>query len=179
MLKMNSVIGIFVSHDQAENAIRELQLDGFDMKKLSIVGKDYHTAEHVIGYYNVGDRMMYWGKQGAFWGGFWGLLLGSAYFWVPGFGPLLIAGPLVAWIVSALEGAALVGGVSALGAALLSIGIPKNKVVQYESDVKNGKFMLVVHGTPDEVTRAQVILTNSGASEPQTHLTDTPIAAHA
>jgi hypothetical protein len=85
----------------------------------------------------------------------------------------------VAWIVGALEGAALVGGVSALGAALLSIGIPKNQVVQYETEVKNGKFMLVVHGTPDEVTRAQAILTNSGASEPKTHLTDTPIAAHA
>ena len=36
------------------------------MKKLSIVGKDYHTDEHVVGYYNTGDRMMYWGKLGLF-----------------------------------------------------------------------------------------------------------------
>ena len=103
MSDTNSVVAVFESHDQAEDAIRELQKDGFDMKKLSIVGKDYHTEEHVVGYYTTGDRMLYWGKLGAFWGGFWGLLFGSAFFWVPGIGPLLVAGPLVMWIVGALE----------------------------------------------------------------------------
>ena len=88
MSEKNSVVAIFESHSQAEDAVRELQKDGFDMKKLSIVGKDYHTDEHVVGYYTTGDRMMYWGKLGAFWGGFWGLLFGSAFFWVPGVGPL-------------------------------------------------------------------------------------------
>ena len=43
-----------------------------------------------------------------FWGGIWALLLGSAFFWVPGLGPLLVAGPLVAWIVGALETAAVI-----------------------------------------------------------------------
>ena len=138
MSKTNSVVAVFESHDQAENAIRELQKSGFDMKKLSIVGKDYHTDEHVVGYYNAGDRMLYWGTLGAYWGGFWGLLFGSAFFWVPGVGQLLVAGPLVLWIVGALEEAAIVGGLSALGAALFSIGIPKNSVVQYETEVKNG-----------------------------------------
>ena len=109
MSNTNSVVAVFESHDQAEDAIRELQKDGFDMKKLSIVGKDYHTEEHVVGYYTTGDRMLYWGKLGAFWGGFWGLLFGSAFFWVPGVGPLLVAGPLVMWIVGALEEAAVVG----------------------------------------------------------------------
>ena len=50
------------------------------MKKLSIVGRDYHTDEHVVGYYNTGDRMKVWGKAGAFWGGLWGFLFGSAFF---------------------------------------------------------------------------------------------------
>src|SRR5271166_5092563 len=153
MSDKNSVVAIFESHDRAEDAIRELQKDGFDMKKLSIVGKDMHTEEHVVGYYNAGDRMLYWGKQGAFWGGFWGgmwaILFGSAYFLVPGIGPLLVAGPLVVWIVGVLEGAAIVGGVSALGAALASIGIPNDSVVQYETEVKNGKLLLVAHGTAD------------------------------
>ena len=117
MSENNSIVAVFASHQQAEDAIRELQKDAFDMKKLSIVGKDYHTEEHVVGYYTTGDRMMYWGKMGAFWGGFWGLLLGSAFFWVPGIGPLVVAGPLVMWIVGALEEAALFGGLSALGAA--------------------------------------------------------------
>src|ERR1044071_6533414 len=77
------------------------QRSGFDMQKLYIVGKDYHTEEHVVGYYNVGDRMKVWGKLGAFWGGFWGLLFGSAFFFIPGIGPLIVFGPLVGWIVGA------------------------------------------------------------------------------
>jgi uncharacterized membrane protein len=154
----NSVVAVYETHDQAESAIRELQKEGFDMKKLSIVGKDYHTEEHVVGYYNTGDRMKRWGKFGAFWGGFWGLLFGSAFFWVPGVGPLLVAGPMVAWIVGALEGAVVVGGLSALGAGLASIGIPKNSIVQYETEVKNGSLLLVVHGTADELERAHELL---------------------
>jgi uncharacterized membrane protein len=169
MSNTNSVVAVFEAHDQAEKAIRELQKDGFDMTKLSIVGKDYHTEEHVTGYYTTGDRMLYWGKLGAFWGGFWGLLLGSAFFWVPGVGQLLVAGPLVMWIVGALEEAAVVGGLSALGAALFSIGIPKNSVVQYETEVKNGKLLLVAHGTADEVQRAKDLLHRTRATTTTLH----------
>ena len=169
MSDKNSVVAVFASHDQAEDAIRELQKGGFDMKKLSIVGKDYHTDEHVVGYYNTGDRMMYWGKLGAFWGGFWGLLFGSAFFWVPGIGPLLVAGPLVMWIVGALEGAVVTGGLTALGAGLYSIGIPKNSVVQYETEVKNDKLLLVAHGTADEVQRAKELLHQTQAEKTTVH----------
>jgi hypothetical protein len=139
------------------------------MKKLSIVGKDYHTEEHIVGYYNTGDRMLYWGKAGAFWGGFWGLLLGSGFFWVPGIGQLLVAGPLVVWIVGALEEAAVVGGIGALGAALYSIGIPKNSVVKYETEVKTGKLLLIAHGTPDEVEHAKELLGHSQAKTTTVH----------
>jgi hypothetical protein len=97
------------------------------MKKLSIIGKDYSTEEGVVGFYNAGDRMKAWGKTGAFWGGLWGMLFGSALFVIPGVGPLFAAGPLVAWIVGALEGAAVGGGMSALGAGLYSVGIPKGR----------------------------------------------------
>ena len=169
MSEKNSVVAIFASHNQAEDAVRELQKDGFDMKKLSIVGKDYHTDEHVVGYYNTGDRMMYWGKLGAFWGGFWGLLFGSGFFWVPGIGQLLVAGPRVMWIVGALEGAVVTGGLTALGAGLYSIGIPKNSVLQYETAVKNGKLLLVAHGTADEVERAKDLLHQNRAETATVH----------
>ena len=169
MSETNSVVAVFQSHEQAEAAVRELQKDGFDMTKLSIVGKDYHTDEHVVGYYTTGDRMMYWGKLGAFWGGFWGLLCGSAFFWVPGVGQLLVAGPLVVWIVAALEGAAVTGGLSALGAALFSIGIPKNSILKYETEIKNGSLLLVAHGTADEVQRARDLLHQTGAERTTVH----------
>src|SRR5208282_752620 len=116
MSEQNSVVAIYGTHAGAEEAVKELQRAGVEMRNLSIVGKNTHTDGHVIGYYNTGDRMKYWGKKGAFWGGFWGLLFGSAFFVIPGIGPILVAGPLVAWIVGALESAVMVGGVSALGA---------------------------------------------------------------
>ena len=169
MSVQNSVVALFTSHENAEAAIRELQQSGFDMKKLSIVGKDYHTEEHVVGYYTTGDRMLYWGKLGAFWGGFWSLLFGSAFFWVPGVGQLLVAGPLVMWIVAALEGAAMTGGITALGAGLYSIGIPKKSILQYETEVKSGKLLLVAHGTPVEVDRAKDILHQTQAHSATVH----------
>jgi hypothetical protein len=155
MSAINSVVAVYDTHAQAEAAIKELQEAGVDMKSLSLAGKDTHTDEHVVGYYNVGDRMKYWGKMGAFWGGFWGLLFGSAVFAIPGLGPILVAGPLVAWIVGALEGAVVVGGVSAVGAGLYSIGVPKDSVIQYDVALKTDKFLLVVHGTPESVETAQ------------------------
>jgi hypothetical protein len=118
----NAVVAVYDSHSAAEEAVKELQKSGFDMKKLSIVGKDYHTDEQVVGYYNAGDRMKYWGTWGAFWGGLWGLLLGAAFFWVPGIGPMLVAGPVAAWIIAGLEGAVVVGGLSAIGAGLTVSG---------------------------------------------------------
>ena len=89
-------VAIYNTHDEAEQAVKTLERGGFDMKKLSIVGKDYHTEEHVVGYYNTGDRMKAWGRIGAFWGGLWGLLFGAAFFFIPGIGPVVLAGPLVA-----------------------------------------------------------------------------------
>jgi hypothetical protein len=125
------------------------------MKTLSIVGMDTHTDEHAVGYYNAGDRMKYWGESGAFWGGFWGLLFGSAFFAIPGIGPFLVAGPLVAWIVGALEGAVVVGGLSAVGAELYSIVIPKDSIVEYETALKTPEFLLVVHAGAAEVEKAK------------------------
>jgi uncharacterized membrane protein len=164
-VKNCSVVATYNSHEKAEAAIKELQQAGFEMKKLSIVGRDYHTDEQVVGYYNNGDRMKAWGKSGAFWGGIWGLLFGSAFFWVPGLGPLFVAGPLIGWIIGALEGAVVVGGLSALGAGLFGMEIPKDSILQYETAVKTGKFLLIAHGSADDATLAKEILHHSNGLE--------------
>ncbi len=165
----SSVAAVFAQHSGAETAVKELKDSGFDVKKLSIIGSDYHSEENVVGFYNTGDRMMYWGKAGAFWGGLWGMLFGSAFFLIPGVGPLVAAGPVVTWIVAALEGAAVMGGLSALGAGLFSLGIPKDSIVNYEASVKAGKFLLIAHGTASEVQHARNILNNSGAEQMHIH----------
>ena len=165
MAQNSAVVAIYNSHTEAEASIKELQRSGFDMKKLSIVGKDYHTEEQVVGYYNAGDRMKFWGKLG----GFWGLLFGSAFFMIPGIGPIVAFGPLVGSIIAGLEGAVVVGGLSALGAGLYSIGIPKDSVVKYEKALKSDKFLVIAHGTADEVAKAKSILETTGAARVAAH----------
>ena len=173
MTKDNSVVAIYKSHTGAEAAVKELQESGFDMKKLSIVGRDYHSDENVVGYYNAGDRMKYWGTMGAgigaFWGGIWGLLFGSAFFWVPGLGPMLVAGPLVGMIVGALETGILVGGLDAIGAGLYSIGIPKNSILKYETALKADKFVVIAHGSAAETARAREIISRTSPEAVEFH----------
>ncbi len=165
----SAVVAIYDTHQAAEESVRELQKSGFDMRKLSIVGKDFQMEEEVVGYYTTGDRMKAWGKNGAFWGGLWGLLFGSAVFFMPGIGPLLAAGPIVVSIVGALETALVVGSLSALGAALYSMGIPKDSVIEYEKQIKAGKFVVIAHSSPSEVSKAKAILAASKHQGVQEH----------
>jgi hypothetical protein len=165
MSNMSAVIAMFSSHESAEVAVKALEGDGVDLKAISIVGKGHQTEETVVGYYTTTERMKYWGKTGAFWGGVWGLLFGSAVFMIPGMGALLVAGPVVASIVGALEGAAMVGGLSVIGAGLYSIGVPEDSIVEYEGSLNAGKFMLVVNGSRAEVTRVHHVLGTTDATD--------------
>jgi hypothetical protein len=165
----NSVVAIFSQHSAAESAIKELKNTGFEVKHLSIIARDYHTEQNVVGFYNTGDRMKYWGKLGAFWGGIWGLLVGAAVLFIPAVGPVVIAGSVVTLIAAALEGAIAVGGLSALGAGLFSLGIPKDSVIKYETSVKAGKFVLIAHGDAAEVEKARGVLEASGAEQVNVH----------
>ncbi len=162
--RANAIIATFDAHSQAEETIKELQRSGFDMKKLSIIGRGYHSEEHPVGFYTTGDRMKTWGGIGAFWGSLWGLLFGAAFFWVPGFGPIAAAGPIVQLIIGALEGAALAGGLSALGAALVGLGISKKGVVKYETALKADKYLVIAHGTAEEIEQAREIMDRQEAS---------------
>jgi len=165
----HSAVAIFNTHLEAEDAINDLRKAGYNMKKLSIIGKDLHAEEHVVGYYNTGDRIGYWGKLGAFWGGLWGLLFGSAFLLVPGIGPVVAGGPIVGLIVGGLEGAVVFGGISAIGAALYGIGIPKDSILKYESTLKSDRFLVIAHGTTGEIAQARDVLQSSRAMETNVH----------
>jgi hypothetical protein len=169
MNEQSNAVAVYNSHSQAEEALQKLSTASFDIKKVSIIGKGYHTEEKVVGYYTTGDRMKYWGTMGAFWGGLWGLLLGAGFFLVPGVGPVLVAGPFLAALLGALESAAVVGGLSALAAALVSMGIPKDKALKYEAELKADKYLLVVHGTAEDVERARAILAETSPVSVETH----------
>lgn len=160
--KTDIAVAVYDNHTQAESAVKALQRAGFDMKKLSIIGRDYHTEEHVVGFLNAGDRAKYFGKFGAFWGGLMGMLFGSALFFVPVVGHVIVLGPLAATVFGGLQGAVLVGGASALVGALSAIGIPRDSVLRYETALKSDKFLLIVHGDAREIKRAHELLATSG-----------------
>jgi hypothetical protein len=148
----------FDTHVEAEQAIRRLSAGGFDMTKLSLVGKGYHSEEHPIGFYSMGDRVRAWGGIGAFWGGIWGLLIAPAVFFLPGFGLMAMAGPVVSALVGALEGAVVVGGISALGGAIAQSGFSKDEVIKYETALKADKYVITVHGTAEDAQKARNLL---------------------
>lgn len=162
------VVAVYESHPAAEEAIRKLSHAGFDMKTISIIGKDYHTEENVVGYFNAGERARFFGKLGAFWGGLAGILFGSALMFVPVFGHIVVLGPLAATIAGGLQGAVLGGGFSALVGALTSLGVPKDSVLRYETALKASKFLVLVHGDADQVRRAHEVLSAS-STDVETH----------
>lgn len=123
----------------------------------------------MVGYYNASDRMKSWGKTGAFRGGIWGWLFGSAAFFIPGVGPLLFAGPVIGWLVGALEGAVIVGGLSMLGAGLVSMGVPKNSVLKYETALKTDKYVVIAHGTAEEIAHARDIIRSTNPDSIEEH----------
>jgi hypothetical protein len=166
MTTQDSSSYLFGSHTQAEKAIQLLSKSGFDVKQLSLVGKGYHTEEHPVGFYSAGDKIRSWGGAGAFWGGIWGLLFAPAIFFLPGLGLVAMAGPLVSILVGGLEGAVVVGGLSALGAALTRIGVPKDQVIKYETAIKVDKYLLLVHGTSEEQAKARIVLATDSEATP-------------
>ena len=158
MTQQDVVIAVFADHLAANAAVTELIKGGFDMKDFSVVGKGYHSEEKVVGFYNMGERMKFWGKYGAFWGGIWGLFFGGMFWTAPVVGPIVVLGYLATIVVSAIEGALVVGSLTALGAALYSVGIPKDSVIKYEEAIKADSFLVMAHGTADEMARAKVML---------------------
>lgn len=111
-----------------------------------------------MGFYNTGDRILFWGKNGAMWGGLWSLFFGGILMTVPLVGSVVVLGHLATMIFAAIQGAAVVGGLSALGAAIFSLGIPKDNVIDYETAVKADGFLIVAHGSVNEMAQAKTIL---------------------
>ena len=164
-----AAVATFGDHAAAEAAIRELGLAGFDISHLSVVGKGYHVDEHVTGFYNQGDRIRFWGTRGAFWGGLWSLFFGGLFLAVPVVGPVVMLGYLGSIAVGVLEGAALVGGVSAISAALYGLGIPEDSVLQYETAIATDSFLVMAHDTPERIAVARSILEAAGSSHVEIH----------
>ena len=167
MAYAHTVVGHFPSHAEAERAVLELQKEGFDMKTLSIIGKDFATTEQVRGFLTWEDTARAGAAGGGYWGSFvgglFGILAGAGVLFIPGVAPIIVAGPIAAVLAGWLEGT-LVGGVGGvafggLGGALAGLGIPKNEVLKYETQIiQAGDFVILVTGSDEDVKLASQLL---------------------
>jgi hypothetical protein len=154
----NAVAGVFDRQEDVESVVGRLKAAGFDMRKVSVAGREDLGSRHVVGYYRDGGNIKYWGKTEKFWGPLLEALDGWAFFSVPGIGPVVVAGPLAGWIVAALSSAALFGGLTALGTGIYSIGISQGTVLLCEGALREGRYVVLAHGTASAVSTAKDIL---------------------
>ena len=155
-------VAVFQRPQDAGWALRELQSAGFDTRKLSVAGSGHHADDHAVGLYTASDDVKAWAKEGAFWGGVFGILFWPAFFFIPGVGPVLTAGLIGSALLNTVEaatvGAALGGGTGALAAALRDWGIPKDTAFGYEADLKAMRVLLIASGTEAELAGVREIL---------------------
>jgi Protein of unknown function (DUF1269)/Heat induced stress protein YflT len=145
----DAIVAVYGTEGDLTAAIKHLEHEGFDMSHISVLGKGMTEERHIVGFDTPGKHTAHWAK----WGGLWGWVFG-AFIFIPGIGYVAIGGYLLFLLASAGIGAA--GG--ALGGALTSVGIPKDGVPKYEADLRANQFLVIAHGTPNEVQRARELL---------------------
>src|SRR5215217_7101996 len=150
----SSVIAVYPDHASAENAVRLLHKEGFSMRDLSIVGREFQVSEEPVGFVSTGDFAAAGAGTGAWVGGLFGLLMGAAFLILPGLGPVIVAGPLSMALLGGLEGALAGAALGALGGALVGWGVPHEQALKYELNVKAGKFLVIARGTAEDFAPA-------------------------
>ncbi len=154
----SSVVAVYPDHAAADRAMHHLHQSGFAMCDLSIVGRDLQTTEEPVGFVTAGDYATAGAKTGASFGGLLGLLVGAAILVMPGVGPVIVAGPLEAALLAGIEGAIAGTALGSLAGALVGWGVPKERALKYETQVKGGKFLVLVRGNAEVVAHARHLL---------------------
>ena len=158
MLEENTTVSIYSNPDQVQEVLIELNEHGFDLKRVSIVGKAYRDQKELVAYYKQGDKLKCWGERSEFWNGLRGMLREWVQFSSPGAGVLLVVGSIAVWVVAVLDNSAIFFGMSALGATLYSMGLARDRVQDCEEALRNGSYLLIVHGPAQEVMKAKRII---------------------
>jgi hypothetical protein len=169
MSQDNSVVGIYTSMDAAEDAVRQLGQGGFPIQNVSIIARDLGTESKVHGFVTSCDVAKSSARTGAWVGGIFGLLAGAAFLWVPGVGPLVVAGSLASVLLGGVEGAVAGAATTGVLGWLFSLGIGKQHILKYEQSVQAGKYLVIAHGSPDDVAKAKQVLAGTQPAELNVH----------
>lgn len=165
----HSVVGVYKTLGEAEEAVRSLGDGGFPIEQVSIIAQHLKDDRRVHGYVTSCDVAKSAATTGAWVGGVFGLLAGAAFLWVPGVGPLVVAGSLAAVLLGGVEGAVVGAATTGLLGWLVGLGISREKILKYEQAVRAGKFLVVAHGTAEAVMYARELLTGSPAEHLDHH----------
>ena len=162
--KNTAVFGIYRSRVSVENAVDRLRQENFRNTDISVlfpeneVTKDFAHKKST----KAPEGTAAGATSGAVIGGGLGWLAGIGALAIPGLGPFIAAGPIMA----ALAGAGVGGAVGGLTGALVGMGIPEYEAKRYEGRVKDGGILLSVHSDSSEETkRAKEILQQTGAQD--------------
>ena len=169
MSQDNSVVGIYTSMDAAEDAVRQLGQSGLPIQHVSIIARDLGTESKVHGFVTSCDVAKSSARTGAWVGGIFGLLAGAAFLWVPGVGPLVVAGSLASALLGGVEGAVAGAATTGVLGWLFSLGIGKQHILKYEQSVQAGKYLVIAHGSPDDVAKAKQVLAGTKPTELNVH----------
>src|SRR3954466_14055354 len=159
-----SVFGIAKSYSQAERIVEDLQTAGFSPSEISVLMPDTH-GRHDMGHVKATkapEGATTGATTGGVVGGVIGLLAGIGALAIPGVGPFIAAGPIMA----ALSGAAVGAATGGVVGGLIGLGIPEIEAKRYEEKLKRGNYLVAVHADESEdVDRAKDIFKAAGAED--------------
>jgi hypothetical protein len=162
MAKNRAVFGIYKTTTEAESAVSRLMASGFTGDDISVLLPDSHSTKQFAHEKNTKapEGTTTGATAGGVVGGTLGLLAGIGALTIPGVGPFIAAGPIMA----TLAGVGAGGAVGGLIGALVGMGIPEYEAKRYEGWVKEGGVLLSVHcDTSDEIKRAKNVLEQTRA----------------
>lgn len=163
-MSKTSVFGIVKSHSQAEQVVEGLQDSGFPVSEISVLLPD-KEGKHDIGHVKATkapEGATTGATTGGVTGGVLGLLAGVGALAIPGVGPFIAAGPIMA----ALSGAAIGATTGGVVGALVGMGIPEVEAKRYEGKLKSGNYLIAVHVRDgEEKDRAKEIFKSAGAED--------------
>lgn len=162
--KNTAVFGIYPSYANVESGVDGLKAAGFSNRDISVLfpqsagSKDFAHEKGT----KAPEGATAGAGTGVVIGGTMGWLLGIGALAIPGLGPFIAAGPIMA----ALAGAGVGGAVGGITGALVGMGIPEYEAKRYEGRVKDGGILLSVHaGSSEWAKRAKQILEATGAQD--------------
>jgi len=152
------IVAVFESPGRAETAVATLQAAGFDPDRLSIIAKDEHSGEHLIGCASTGGPARFWGRSSPTWNRLSQRLRGAAVVFVPFVGHVVMLGSIVDWLSEDRPGHGSAEGATRLWRLLARVGVPPHEGIAIESALRECDALLLATGTASHGQEARELL---------------------